>query len=212
MANICGLGSLGDKNNICTTSASVMKYNYLPDFSHHFNNMRSFVLGHEAGLLMASWPHGRLKVPFPYFSESMTGFEYAAAVEMIYDGLTDDGLKCIKAIRDRFDGAKRNPFNEPECGYHYARSMASWAAVIALSDFHYSGVDQSMTFTSKPGTYFWSNGYAWGTCQVTGDSAVLDVLKGKVDLKTLRVGDKVLKVKKGFLSEEDVTSLSLSLK
>jgi len=36
--------------------------------------------GDEAGLLMASWPKGRLEVPFPYFSEVMTGFEYCAAV------------------------------------------------------------------------------------------------------------------------------------
>ena len=39
----------------------------------HFNNMRSYVMGDEAGLLMASWPKGRLEVPFPYFSEVMTG-------------------------------------------------------------------------------------------------------------------------------------------
>lgn len=46
-----------------------MKYNYVSDFSRHFNNMRSYVMGEEAGLLMASWPKGRLEVPFPYFAE-----------------------------------------------------------------------------------------------------------------------------------------------
>lgn len=56
MAHICGLGYLGNKEHIQTTMQSIMKYNFVPNFSRHFNNMRSFVLGNEAGLLMASWP------------------------------------------------------------------------------------------------------------------------------------------------------------
>jgi hypothetical protein len=197
MAHICGLGYLGNKANIQTTSKSVMTNNFMPDFSGHFNNMRSYAMGNEAGLLMASWPKGRLEVPFPYFPEVMTGFEYAAAVEMIYEGETEDALKCIQAIRDRHNGAKRNPFSEPECGHHYARSMASWATIIALSEFSYSGVDHSMTITSNPGNYFWSNGYAWGTCTVSKESATIKVLKGSLILNkfSLKNNIKPTKVK-----------------
>ena len=198
MAHICGLGYLGDKDHIRKTLQSVMKYNYVPDVSGEFNNMRSYVMGHEAALMMASWPKGRLEVPFPYFPEAMTGFEYCAAVGMIQEGMIDDGLKCIKSIRDRFDGAKRNPFDEPECGKHYARSMASWAAVLALSDFHYSGVDKTMNFTSKPGRYFWSNGYSFGTCEVSGNSVELKVMKGSLDLKSLTLTGRAKPVAKGI--------------
>ncbi len=187
MAHICGLGYLANEQNIKTTLKTIMKYNYVPDFSPFFNNMRSYVMGDESGLIMASWPKGRLKVPFPYFAEAMTGFEYTAAVGMIYENQTANGLKCIKSIRDRFDGLKRNPFDEPECGHHYARAMASWAAVIALSEFQYSGVNQSMSFTSKPGTYFWSNGSAWGTCMIAGNLAELKVLSGKISLKEFKI-------------------------
>ena len=202
MSHICGLGYLADRNNILTTLQSIMRYCYLPDFSHHFNNMRSFVLGHEAGLLMAAWPKGRLRVPFPYFPESMTGFEYCAAVGMIYEGMEAEGLKCIKAIRDRFDGAKRSPFNEPECGHHYARSMASWAAILALSGFHYSAVEGSMVFTARPGRYFWSNGSAWGTCQIEADgSATLSVLHGSLSLNRLTIGDKTIKARNRLIRE-----------
>lgn len=190
MAHICGLGYLANEQNIQTALKAIMKYNYIQDFSPNFNNMRSYVLGDESGLIMASWPKGRLKVPFPYFAEAMTGFEYTAAVGMIYENQTGNGLKCIKSIRDRFDGLKRNPFDEPECGHHYARAMASWAAVIALSDFQYSGVDQSMAFTSKPGTYFWSNGSAWGLCEVSSGGATLEVLKGSLDLKSFTLKGK----------------------
>ena len=197
MAHICGLGYLADKDHVRTTLQSVMKYNFVPDFSGNFNNMRSYVMGHEAGLIMASWPKGRLEVPFPYFGECMTGFEYCAAVGMLYEGQTEDGLKCIRAIRERYDGARRNPFNEPECGWHYARSMASWAAIIALSDFHYSGVDKTMNFTSKPGCYFWSDGYSFGICEVSWNAVSLKVLKGAVELKSLTLTGRTKPVAKG---------------
>jgi hypothetical protein len=39
-----------------------------------------------------------------------------------------------------------------------------------------------MTFTSTPGTYFWSNGYAWGTCEIAGKKADLKVLHGEISV------------------------------
>lgn len=167
-----------------------MKYNYIDDFSRHFCNMRSYVMGDESGLVMASWPKGRLKVPFPYFAESMTGFEYCAAVGMKYEGLDEEALKCIGAIRARFDGSKRNPFSEPECGHHYARSMASWAAILAWSGYHYSGISKEMEFTGTPGRYFWSNGESWGTCDISGTHATLSVIYGSLELNRLTIGGK----------------------
>lgn len=210
MAHLCGLGYLGNKNNIQKTMASIMKYNFVSNFSRHFNNMRSYVMGNEAGLLMASWPKGRLEVPFPYFAEVMTGFEYCAATGMIYEGMQDQALTCLHAIRNRFDGAKRNPFSEAECGHHYARSMASWSAIIALSGFHYSGVHKSMAITSQPGNYFWSNGYAWGTATVTRNDVTIEVLHGSLTLNTLTVGNnKPIKLKKFNLSQTNKQTIKI---
>ncbi len=210
MAHICGLGYLGNPQHIQTTLQSIMKYNFVPDFSRHFNNMRSYVMGNEAGLLMGSWPHGRLEVPFPYFAEVMTGFEYCAATGMLYEGMEDEALTCIRAIRNRFDGAKRNPFSEPECGHHYARSMASWAALLAWSEFQYSGVTGTMHLTARLGTYFWSNGYAWGTCRITDREATLTVLHGELNIAGgLVVGEKRLKSKTKQLSAGDSQTYSL---
>lgn len=196
MAHVCGLGYLARPQHVRRTLESIMKYNFVPDFSRHFNNMRSYVMGAEAGLLMASWPKGRLEVPFPYFAEVMTGFEYCAAAGMIYEGLEREALTCVRAVRSRFDGARRNPFDEPECGHHYARSMASWSLVLALSDFHYSGVDGRMRFTARPGTYFWSNGASWGVCRVADGGAELRLLGGPdVPLRTLAVGEREYRLK-----------------
>lgn len=136
MAHLWGLGDLAKKENLRKTCESIMKWNFLPDFTRHFNNMRTYCVGKESGLLMGSWPRGRLKTPFPYFGEVMTGFEYVAAAEMVFQGMDTDAMKVVKAIRDRHDGLKRNPFNEPECGHNYARSMASWNVLLAWIETH----------------------------------------------------------------------------
>ena len=78
----------------------------------------------------------------------------------------ENGLRLIRNIQARYDGKKRNPFDEAECGHHYARAMASWAAVPALTGFKWDGIKGTMEFAAREGAFFWSNGDAWGTCRV----------------------------------------------
>lgn len=159
---------------------------------------------------MASWPKGRLEVPFPYFAEVMTGFEYCAAVGMLYEGLENDALKCIQSIRERHDGAKRNPFSEPECGHHYARSMASWATIIAMSGFNYSGIEKSMKVTDRPGRYFWSNGYSWGNFEVSSNDITIEVLSGSLSLEKITVGaGKEIRLKKFSIKKGDKRTINI---
>jgi hypothetical protein len=190
MAHVCGLGYLVDPAHVKTTLGSILKYNTRDGFFDHFNCLRSFVLGDETALLMASYPKGRPRNPFPYFTEVMTGFEYTAAVGLLYEGEIESGLKVVRDIRDRYDGQKRSPFDEAECGHHYARAMASWAAVPALSGFTWDGVAQAMSFGAKEGTFFWSNGDSWGTCRIEagGKAAELAVLHGGLTLRSFRLG------------------------
>jgi hypothetical protein len=190
MAHVCGLGYLVDPAHAKTTLRSILKYNARDGFFDHFNCLRSFVLGDETALLMASYPKGRPRNPFPYFTEVMTGFEYTAAVGLLYEGEIESGLKVVRDIRDRYDGAKRSPFDEAECGHHYARAMASWAAVPALSGFAWDGVAQAMSFAAKEGAFFWSNGDSWGACRIEagGRAAELSVLYGGLTLKSFRLG------------------------
>ncbi|MBL7222437.1 MAG: hypothetical protein ISS72_01160 [Candidatus Brocadiae bacterium] len=192
LAHVCGLGYLVRPAHVRKTLRSIKKHNFQKSLFGHFNHLRSFALNDESALLMATYPKGRRpKRPFPYFNEVMTGFEYTAAVGMLYEGQTNAGLECIQAIRDRYDGRRRNPFDEAECGHHYARAMASWGAVLALTGFHYSGVTGEMTFatTDKPVTWFWSTGNAWGTMTQRptkrGATVKLTVLGGTLKLKTL---------------------------
>ena len=187
MAYVCGLGYLVERRNVRRTLRSIVKYNF-KRLHGHFNSMRTYALNDESALLMATYPRGgRPRFPFPYFNEAMTGFEYTAAIGMLYEGQTRNGLRCMEAIRSRYDGRKRNPFDEAECGHHYARAMAAWAAVLAWTGFHYSAVEGKMTFAAKPGRHFWANGYAWGTCEQrttkSGVRVALHVHRGTVTLR-----------------------------
>ena len=97
-------------------------------------------------------------------------------------------MSCIQAIRDRYDGRRRSPFNEAECGHHYARAMAAWAAVLALTGFHYSAVTGHLTFTADEGSHFWSTGYAWARLvskTATGRRITMNVQHGKLRLRHL---------------------------
>ncbi len=187
MAHVCGLGYLARREHIEATLRAILKYNYRESLEDHFNSMRSFALGKEKALLMASYPKDRPVKPFPYWSEVMTGFEYTAAVGMLYEGMTNEGLTCIQNIRQRYDGWKRSPFDEAECGHHYARAMAAWAAVTALTAFHYSAVEGSFRITGESGTHFWSTGYGFGQCVIQRDAGgvrcALRVREGLVSVR-----------------------------
>jgi non-lysosomal glucosylceramidase len=199
MAHICGLGYLADSGNVKKTLSSILQNNYYSSVGNRFNNMRSYAMGDEPGLLVASYPGDRPLRPFPYFDEVWTGLEYTAAAGMLFEDMAEDALKTIRDVRNRFDGLKRNPFDEAECGHHYARAMASWAAIPASTGFHYSGVSKTMTFGAKAGTYFWSNGYAWGNCTLKKNGkrilVQLEVLGGELKLESLVVkgiGQKIM--------------------
>jgi hypothetical protein len=99
--------------------------------------------------------------------------------------MTREGLEAVHNVRARYDGERRNPWNEPECGYHYARAMSSWSTLLAASGFHYHGGRQSLTIKGAPGLRcFWSTATGWGTFHVTASGAVLRVDHGTLALRT----------------------------
>ncbi|MEO9475986.1 MAG: GH116 family glycosyl-hydrolase [Cyclobacteriaceae bacterium] len=212
MAHTLDLGYLANEAQIKKTNESILKYNYRETLTKHPNFMRSYAYGAESALLMAAYPGERPEQPFPYFTEVMTGFEHTAAVGMLYEGQIEEGLKTISDIRDRYDGRKRNPFNEAEYGNHYARSMMAWGGVLATTGFHYSAVDKSISFTSIPGTYFWSNGYNYGTVEISGTDSKrqvsLTVLNGNLRLLLFELkgfGEVTFEAPKMFSQDETVT-------
>ncbi|MFI5690846.1 GH116 family glycosyl-hydrolase [Kribbella sp. NPDC051586] len=192
LARLTQLGTLLDEDHVATTLRSILLHNGLDGFAGHFNHMRSYVLGDdESAVLMCSYPRGnRPERPFPYFTEVMTGFEHILAVGLITEGLVDEGLQVIANIRRRYDGERRNPYDEAECGHHYARAMASWGAVIALTGFDYNAQTGTMRFAPRlPDTHqiFWSTGNAFGTFNTT--TRTLTTRRGHAHITSLYLHD-----------------------
>ncbi|MFZ9682223.1 MAG: GH116 family glycosyl-hydrolase [Cephaloticoccus sp.] len=193
-AHLEDLGDLLDAKHERAALRAVLRHNRRHGFGGHFNHMRSYVLGDETAVLMASYPRGRRPArPFPYYTEVMTGFEYCLALSLIQAGATRDALAVVRDIRARYDGRKRNPFDEAECGHHYARAMASWGLVPALSGFHYSALDGTLRFAAprRPVTWPWAAGGAWGTVRITPGRRpriAITVTHGRIAVRGIAMG------------------------
>jgi len=193
-AHVAGLGLLLDRAHIRAALRSIYKYNYKRSLYQHESVQRTYALNDEAALIICDYSRGkRPEIPFPYHAEVMTGFEYSAAILMLYEGMVREGVELIENIRRRYDGERRNPWDEAECGHHYARAMASWSAVMALGGFQYHAAEKSLE--AKPriaAASFrspWFSGTGWGVFEedVTQEEArfALTVLGGRLACRTV---------------------------
>ena len=167
LAHLYGLGYLFDKEHVKKAVSSVFRYNFRKSLKGHRSVQRCYALPDEAGLVLCSWPHGgRPEQPFVYADEVWTGIEAQVAVHLIYEGMTEEALELIRAVRRRYDGVVRSPFDEVECGYHYVRSMAAWGVLIALSGYSFDMVKKEISFSPVvfKGDFrcFYSNESSWG--------------------------------------------------
>jgi len=190
---VAGLGRYLPQDRVRSTLRSIFDHNFLADFRDLSNAQRTYALGDEKGLLLCSWPMGgRPPLPFVYSDEVWTGIEYHVASHLIYEGLLDEGLSVVKAVRDRYDGLKRNPWNEVECGHHYARAMSSWGLLLALSGYSYSAPEMRLGF--DPAVYpedfrtVWTTGGGWGTfsqrsADGNSERLTLEARSGEITLK-----------------------------
>ncbi|MCW8132260.1 MAG: hypothetical protein KIS92_18070 [Planctomycetota bacterium] len=193
-SHVAGLGYVLDPEQVERAVATVFKHNFLKEIGAFNNVQRIYALNDEAGLLLCSWPGGnRPRLPFVYSDEVWTGIEYQVAAHLIYEGRVDEGLAVTKGVRDRYDGLRRNPWNEFECGHHYARAMASWSLVTALGGFSYSAVEGRIGFAPKVNAEnfrsFFSLDAGWGVYAQKSSakkfSASIEAGYGRVELKAL---------------------------
>jgi non-lysosomal glucosylceramidase len=194
-ARLTGLGPVLDTDHVRTALGSIHRLNYVADFGELTNYMRTYAVHGERGHIVESYPGGLPEHPMPYWPEAWTGLEYVYAIGLAQQGETELAQDVVTAVRERFTGIRRNPFDEAECGHHYARALASWGLVVALTGFGYDASTGVMTFApaQRPARWFWSNGSAWGTVhQVPGEAgrpAVrIEVLHGSVLIERVRVG------------------------
>ena len=183
MAEAAGLGNLVSAEHIRKTLESIYRYNFKRTLATHENVERTFALNDEAAVIVCDYGKAkRPRIPFPYYAEVFTGLEYVAASHMLYAGMTREGVECIHATRARYDGEKRNPWDEAECGHHYARAMAAWSGLLALSGFRYHGGTETVTVLPRTNAAefrcFWSTAAGWGTFILTASRLTVKVDHG----------------------------------
>ncbi len=189
-ADLLGLGDILDPTQVECALAAMMQNHYKPTMRTFANPWRIFSLNDEAGSVICDYPEGaqKPKIPIPYCEETMTGFEYSFAGLLLSRKKTAEGFTVVRAVRDRFDGEKRNPWNEFECGSNYARSMASYALLPILSGFSFDLPHGYIGFAPYETTDFrcvFSLEGAWGEFRVKDGEAVVSVAEGKLTLSAL---------------------------
>lgn len=199
-ADLYRLGNLYPEDAIDKTLNSIWKFNWTNDVkaqSEAHLPERYYAHAGEPGLFICTWPFSKHpgEDGVRYRDEVWTGIEYQVATEMISRGMIDQGLAIVKGIHSRYDGAKHNPWNEIECGDHYARAMASYGVLLATQGYWYDGPEGIMSFAPKLTTNhfkgFFTSAEGWGNISQIRNAGTqqnsVEVKYGRLTLNKLQL-------------------------
>jgi len=202
------LGRVLPEHETHSALRALWKYNFTPDVGPYraaHKPGRWYAMAGEAGLLIctfprADWDYVKASGKGPewaagYFNECMNGFEYQVAGHMVWEGMVMEGLAITRAVHDRYHAARRNPWNEVECGDHYARSMASYGVFLAACGFEYDGPQGYLGFAPRLAPENFKAAFTaaegWGTYaqQVQGNrmQAQIQLKWGRLQVRTIAV-------------------------
>lgn len=171
-AHQVGLGHLYPEKPVRLALESVWKYCWAPDLTAQnaaHPPERWFASRGDAGLFTCTWPRSRHlgAKGTRYRDELWTGIEYQVAGHMAWEGMLTEALAICRAIHDRYHPRRFNPWNEIECGDHYARAMASWGVLTGLAGFEYHGPRAHLGFaprlTPEAFTCAFTGAEGWGS-------------------------------------------------
>ncbi len=153
-AHQVGLGYLYPHAAVRQALESIWKYCWAPDITAQnaaHPPERWFASKGDPGLFTCTWPRTKHLGPKStrYRDELWTGIEYQVAGHMAWEGMTTEALAVCRAIHDRYHPRRFNPWNEIECGDHYARALASWGVLTGLAGFEYHGPKGHLGFAPR---------------------------------------------------------------
>ncbi|HOD84040.1 MAG: hypothetical protein BWX88_03603 [Planctomycetes bacterium ADurb.Bin126] len=196
-----GLGRLYPSDKTRSALKAIWAYNWAPDVGPQNEKhppQRWFARPGEAGLFTCTWPKGKHlgKDSVLYRDEIWTGIEYQVAGNMVWEDMTTEALAICRGVHDRYHPARHNPWNEIECGDHYARGMASYGVFLALCGFELHGPKRHIGFAPRltPQNFkaAFTGPAGWGTFSQTIEggkqSACIAVRWGNLALKTIALG------------------------
>jgi len=196
IAHMAGLGDLLDPAHIRKTLHSIWRYNHFENLFEHDSVERAYIMNDEQALTVCDYPSGhRPRIPFPYSTEAWTGIEYLTGTLFFEYGMTREGVETYAGTRRRHDGERRNPFDEPECGHHYARAMSSWSGMAVLAGWRYDGPEHHLRLeraaAAQPFRCLWSTGTGWGRYSIGLENGrtkvVIETLHGKLPCREFTV-------------------------
>jgi uncharacterized protein (DUF608 family) len=239
-AHQVGLGHVYPKETVHQALEAIWKYCWAPDVNRQNQAHppeRWFARPGEAGLLTCTWPVSRHLGPRStrYRDEVWTGIEYQVASHMAWEGMLTEALAICRAVHDRYHPSKRNPFNEVECGDHYARALASWGVLTGLAGFEYDGPSGSIGFAPRLTPEHFKSVFTaaagWGTYeqkrQAKRQDHTLHLAHGELSLRRLRLalkkgvklgrilvslGDQIVPVEHGQEDERVVIEFATGIK
>ncbi|MFP4057933.1 MAG: GH116 family glycosyl hydrolase [Candidatus Brocadiia bacterium] len=152
-AHQLALGYLYPPEQVRSALQAVWQYNWAPDvgpYNQAHRPGRVFARPGEAGLFTCTWPKSPyLAQGVRYKNEVWTGIEYQVAGHMVWEGRVEQALAICRGIHERYHPAKHNPYNEVECGDHYARALASWGVYTALAGYEVHGPGGHLGFAPR---------------------------------------------------------------
>ncbi len=192
-ADLCGLGRIFDEEQAKIAVKTIYDLNFKISMRDIANPWRIFATNGESGTVMCEYPDDIVKPknPIPYCEEVMSGFEYSLAGLLMENGYMQEAENVVSAVRERYNGKNRNPFNDVEFGSNYARSMAAFALIPLSSGFCADMVNKTVTFcptvAKRPFKSIWAVPSGWGTFEINGDELTIAVLDGNLELNKIKL-------------------------
>jgi non-lysosomal glucosylceramidase len=182
------LGYLLPVEHVRSALRAIVRHNLRAGFRDLVHGYRVFADGDDSGLLICTWPKGgRPAVPMRYCDEVWTGVEYQVGAHCFMENLFEEGISIVRAVRRRYDGTRRNPYNEVECGDHYARAMSGWSLLEAVSGVRWDGARRRVTIGDRVGRFPFVAGHGWGVIEITRDAVRVRCMGGVIDAAEFRI-------------------------
>jgi hypothetical protein len=187
-AHQLGLGYVLPRDHVRTALRTIVAANLRHGFRGWEHGFRKLADADDTGLLLCTWPDGdRPAKPVRYADEVWTGVEYAVAALCLFEGLESEGLAVLEGVRGRYDGTRRNPYNEIECGDHYSRAMSGWSLLQAYTGSSTDVIEGRLAVGDRPGRAPLLAGSAWGRTTIDAGTVLVEILGGAFHLAVVSI-------------------------
>ncbi|XP_046842909.1 uncharacterized protein LOC124436960 [Xenia sp. Carnegie-2017] len=126
-----GLGPLLPVDHIRSHLKYVFERNHVEEFDPATQKPRKFYDNRDAGLHITYWDvEAGEKVPndplLYSFEGAWSGLEHTFAGLLLYEKMLPAACQVLEECRQKYDGTRRSPWNEIECGDHYCRALGAF--------------------------------------------------------------------------------------